>query len=85
MKIKEIKTVEPPYAFEAYAHIVSPIPPDEGGGFVITFPDLPGCISDGETIEDATHNGRDAFLAWISAKADVGKKIPQPSYRTPDT
>ena len=26
---------------------------DDGGGFLIEFPDLPGCISDGETVEEA--------------------------------
>ena len=26
---------------------------EEGGGYLISFPDLPGCISDGETIEEA--------------------------------
>ena len=85
MKIKEIKAVKPTHALEAYAHVISPLPSDEGGGFLITFPDLPGCMSDGETIEEAIHNGRDAFLAWISAWADMGKTIPPPSYRAPDT
>jgi len=28
---------------EAYAHIIEPLPIDEGGGFLITLPDLPGC------------------------------------------
>lgn len=83
MKIKEITAVKPPYAFEDYAHIISPLPSEEGGGFLISFPDLPGCMSDGKTIEATIHNGRDAFLAWISAQADMGEKIPQPSYRAP--
>lgn len=85
MNIKEIKAVTPPYPFEAYTHVISPIPPEEGGGFLISFPDLPGCMSDGETIEEAIHNGRDAFLAWISAQADMEREIPRPSYRVPET
>jgi len=32
-------------------------------------------MSEGETIEEAIHNGRDAFLAWISAQADMGREI----------
>ena len=84
MNIKKIKTITPPHPFEAYTHVVSPLSSEEGGGFLISFPDLPGCISDGETIEEAIHNGRDAFLAWISAQADMGKEIPRPSYRVPE-
>ena len=36
-----------------YPFSVRPLSSDEGGGFLITFPDLPGCISDGETPEKA--------------------------------
>jgi len=84
MNIKKIKTITPPHPFEAYTHVISPLSSEEGGGFLISFPDLPGCISDGETIEEAVHNGRDAFLAWISAQADIGREIPSPSYRVPE-
>lgn len=41
-----IKAIKPPYAFEAYAHIIEPIPENEGDGFLISFPDLPGCMAD---------------------------------------
>ena len=85
MNIKEIKAIKPPHPFEAYTQVISPLPSEEGGGFLISFPDLPGCMSDGETIEEAIHNGRDAFLAWISAQADMGREIPMPSYRVPET
>ena len=30
----------------------------EGGGWLVEFPDLPGCIADGETIEKAVQGGR---------------------------
>jgi predicted RNase H-like HicB family nuclease len=85
MSIKEVKAITAPYLFEAYAHVISPLSPEEGGGFLISFPDLPGCMSDGETIEEAIQNGRDAFLAWISARADMGREIPRPAYRAPET
>jgi len=85
MNIKEVKAITALYPFEAYTHVISPLSPEEGGGFLISFPDLPGCMSDGETIEEAIHNGRDAFLAWISAQADMGLEIPRPSYRVTET
>jgi predicted RNase H-like HicB family nuclease len=71
--------VEPAYPFEAYPHVVEPLSEEDGGGFLITFPDLPGCMSDGESIEEAIANGRDAFSAWMSARADIGKPIPKPT------
>ena len=78
MSVKKITTIEPPYRFEEYMQEITPLAKEDGGGFLITFPDLPGCMSDGETIEEAISNGRDAFVAWISAAADMGKSIPKP-------
>ena len=77
-----IKISEPPYPFEAYAHIIEPLSVSEGGGFLITFPDLPGCMADGETELEAINNGRDAFLSWVSAVIDMGDVIPAPSFNT---
>ncbi|SJM92800.1 conserved hypothetical protein [Crenothrix polyspora] len=77
-----IKPIKPPYPFEAYAHIIEPLPADEGGGFLITLPDLPGCIADGLTESGAIDAGRDAFLCWVSATADMGDPIPAPKFRT---
>lgn len=78
--IKKIAKVIPPYPFETYAHIVSPLSAEDGGGYLITFPDLPGCMSDGETEAEAVANGRDAFESWVSARVDTGKPIPEPAY-----
>ena len=84
MSVKDIQTVNPPYPFEAYAHVISPLSEEDGGGFLMTFPDLPGCMSDGATIEEAIKNGKDAFVAWISAQADLARPIPEPVYRAPE-
>lgn len=46
------------------------------GGFVVNFPDLPGCITCGATIESALANALDAKKAWIEAAShdnDVAK------------
>ena len=37
------------------------------GGFVVSYPELPGCITCGETIESAVENALDAKVAWIEA------------------
>ena len=82
--IKKIKSVKPPYRFESYSHIISPLSREDGGGFLITFRDLPGCMSDGATEAETIANGKDALKAWVSARIDSGKTVPEPFYR-PDT
>ena len=52
--------------FDDYPLELRPLSEAEGGGWLITWPDLPGCMSDGETAEEALENGRDAFAAWMS-------------------
>ena len=37
----------------------------EEGGFVVSFPELPGCITCGETLETAVANAQDAKKAWL--------------------
>ena len=83
-KVKKIPRIVPPWPFEDYAHIISPLSAEEGGGFLITFPDLPGCLSDGATEVAALANGRDAFLAVVSALHDLGREIPAPSFGPDD-
>jgi antitoxin HicB len=62
-----------------YPVVVQPLKDEDGGGFVATVPDLPGCMSDGETPEEALQNVQDAIAAWIEAAQDMGRKIPKPS------
>jgi predicted RNase H-like HicB family nuclease len=62
-----------------YPLIVEPLSAEDGGGFVAAAPDLPGCMSDGETPEEAVANARDAVAAWIEAAQDLGHAVPPPS------
>jgi len=64
-----------------YPVVVEPLPAEDGGGFVATVPDLPGCMSDGATPEEALSNVQDAILTWIEAAQDLGHAIPKPSRR----
>ena len=48
------------------------------GGFVVSYPDLPGCITCGETIEDAVGNALDAKRTWIEAALEEGIQIQEP-------
>ena len=47
----------------------------EEGGFVVSYPDLPGCITCGETVESAVTNALDAKMAWIEAALEDGIQI----------
>jgi len=77
MNIKKIKIITPPHAFRAY-HPMSSAPFfRRRWRLSYSFPDLPGCISDGETIGEATHNGRTLFLAWMSAASGIWEKKSQ--------
>jgi antitoxin HicB len=64
-----------------YAIIVEPLSDEDGGGFVATVPDLPGCMSDGETPQEALANVEDAIRAWIETAKDLGHTIPKPTRR----
>lgn len=70
-----VKTVdyymELPYRMEI-------IPDKEEGGFIATFPDLPGCITVGDTIEEVIQNIVDAKRAWLEAELEIGAMIPEP-------
>ena len=48
------------------------------GGFVVCYPDLPGCITCGDTIEKAVANALDAKREWIEAALEEGIKINEP-------
>ncbi len=50
------------------------------GGYVAKYPDLPGCITVGETIESVAKNAEDAKKTWIQAALDDGVEINEPTY-----
>ena len=64
-----------------YPIVVEPLPLEEGGCFLATVPDLPGCMSDGATPEEAVSNIQDAITVWIEAAHDLGHAVPKPSRR----
>lgn len=51
---------------------------EEEGGFVVSYPDLPGCITCGETIESAVQNALDAKRTWIEAALEERIEIYEP-------
>ena len=64
-----------------YPVVVEPLPAEDGGGFVATVPDLPGCMSDCATPEEALANIQDAIATGIEAANDLGRAVPKSSRR----
>ena len=60
-----------------YPFEIRPLAHDDGGGYLISFPDFADCISDGESVEEAIANGRDALKATLAALK--AKKFPVPA------
>ncbi|NPV53549.1 MAG: type II toxin-antitoxin system HicB family antitoxin [Firmicutes bacterium] len=52
---------------------------EEGGGWFAEIPLLPGCMSDGETIEEAIKNLNDAKKSWIETCLTLGREVPEPT------
>ena len=48
------------------------------GGYVVTYPDLKGCITCGDTIEAAITNAKEAKVLWLKAALEEGCEIPEP-------
>jgi antitoxin HicB len=62
-----------------YPFEIRPLLPGDGGGFLISFPDFSDCISDGETVEEAVKQGRQALKATIAALKAKELPVPAPN------
>jgi antitoxin HicB len=67
-----------------YRFAIRPLTTEEGGGYLIEFPDLPGCMSDGDTVEETIANGVEAKQDWIAAMVATGRPVPAPTAETTD-
>lgn len=54
-------------------------PDTREGGFTVSFPDLPGCLTTGETLEEALENASNAKRCWLEAALEDGYPIPEPA------
>lgn len=61
-----------------YKVVIEPLSPEDGGGFLATVPELPGCISDGATRAEALTNVEDAIATWIYCAQKMGHPVPEP-------
>ncbi|MCI6877502.1 MAG: type II toxin-antitoxin system HicB family antitoxin [Solobacterium sp.] len=50
------------------------------GGYVASYPDLPGCLTCGDTLKEVVKNADEAKREWLLAAKEEGIDIPEPSY-----
>ncbi|MEE8640544.1 MAG: type II toxin-antitoxin system HicB family antitoxin [bacterium] len=55
----------------------------EDDGFTVTVPSLPGCISEGDTYEEALANVKEAIAAWIEVSREYGDDVPPGRVKAP--
>lgn len=51
--------------------------PAQEGGYVVTVPALPGCITEGDTFEEAVEMIRDAIGGYLAVLKDEGQQVPK--------
>lgn len=62
-----------------YKITIRPLSADEGSGYLAEFPDLPGCMADGKTVEEALHQAEDALQSWLATAKESNDPIPKPN------
>lgn len=62
------------YVYPAVFH-----PDEKEGGYFVSFPDLPGCMTEGNDLADALYMAQDASEMWLAFTEDQKQAIPEPS------
>ena len=61
-----------------YSILLTPLSEEDGGGWFVEIPELPGCMSDGESQQEALENIEDAKKLWLESSLVHGDPIPEP-------
>jgi len=54
---------------------------DEDNAYIVEVPELPGCVADGRTYEEAIKNAQNVIEEWIETAKELGREIPAPKGR----
>jgi antitoxin HicB len=78
-----MKTQIKPETPQDYLNLSYPITlyPEPDGGYTVVLADLPGCMSQGDTLEEAMTNIEEARVAWIETAWECSDAIPLPSVK----
>jgi predicted RNase H-like HicB family nuclease len=52
---------------------------DEDQAYLVTVPELPGCMTHGNSYEEAVKQGQDAIEGWIQVAQELGRPVPPPN------
>ncbi len=52
---------------------------DGSGGYTVEFPDLPGCVTEGDDLAEAMFMAEDAASGWVLTELEDGEKAPRAS------
>lgn len=72
----EMKTIE---YYMALPYRLEIVPDSDEGGYVARYPDLPGCLTVGNSMEEAAKNAEDAKKEWLAAALESGVEIAEPA------
>jgi antitoxin HicB len=61
-----------------YEVVIRPLAEGEGGAYLASVPELPGCKSDGATPQEALDNVYDAIGCWMEAAREMARAVPEP-------
>lgn len=53
---------------------------EDNDNYLVEFPDLEGCLTEGETLQEALSNAKEALDGWLAASCDRDLKIPEPKF-----
>ncbi len=51
---------------------------DEDGAYIAEVPELPGCLADGNSYQEALSNAEIIINEWIETAIDLGREVPKP-------
>ena len=54
---------------------------EEDGAFIVEVPELPGCMADGSTYQEALSNAECIIEEWVETARELGRPIPEPKGR----
>jgi len=54
---------------------------DDDGAFIAEVPELPGCVADGRTRQEAVANAEIVISEWLETARELGRPVPEPKGR----
>ncbi len=63
------------------SHVAIVLEPAEEGGFIVYVPSLPGCVTQGDSYEEACNNAREAIEGYVAVQRGMGDEVAMPDTR----